>query len=323
MSIVTAPTASDVHVNTPLTNFGQKYLLKQDMFASMQAFPNIPVAKQSDLYYEWDRDDWLRDDMQERADGTESAGGSFDLSTEPYFCRVYAFHKDVTDRQRANQDNQVRLDEGATGFVMQKALIRREKVFANTFFKAGVWATDDSTQNWKTTGGGDPIEAIRDAKRTVHQNTGYRPNKMLFGREAYDALMDNDEVLARIEGGADPNMPAMVRRQLLAQLLELEAIYVMDAIETTSVKGATTPVRAFIGGAHALLYYAPTVASIEEPTAGQQFSWSGYTGATASGMAVSRFRMQHLKADRVEAEMAFDYKLTGKDLGYFFQNVTS
>jgi hypothetical protein len=96
--IVTNPTAGDVHVNTPLTNFSQKYLLSADMFIATRAFPNAPVTKQSDLYYEFNRGDFYRDEAQERADGTESAGGGFRLSTNPYFARVYAFHKDVTDR---------------------------------------------------------------------------------------------------------------------------------------------------------------------------------------------------------------------------------
>ena len=142
MPIVTNPTAGDIHVNRPLTNFSQKYLLDASMFVSLNAFPNLPVQFQSDLYYEFDRDDFMRDDAQERADGTESAGGGFTLSTSPYFAKVYAYHKDVTDRQRANADSQVALDESAAQFVMQKLMIRRERLFQETFMATSVWTTD-------------------------------------------------------------------------------------------------------------------------------------------------------------------------------------
>ena len=328
-TIVTNPTAGDVHVNTPLTNFSQKYLQSADAFVGLMAFPNMPVTKQSDLYYVFDRDDFYRDTAQERADGTESSGDGFDLSTDPYFARVYAHHKDVSDRQRANQDAAVQLDNSATQFVTHKLLIRRERIFVSRFFNTSLWATDvtgvstspSSSQfiGWNQAAS-DPIVDIRLAKQTVMGNTGYRPNKMLIGRQAYDALLDNDAVLARITGGSTRSLPAMVMRELLAQLFEIDQIFVMDSIVTTSVKGASTTTRQFIGSDNALVYYAPDTAGLNEPTAGVQFSWTGLLGNTANGMRIRRFRMEQFASDRIEGEMAFDYKLTGTDLGYFFSN---
>jgi hypothetical protein len=135
----TNPAAGDVHVNRPLTNFSQKALQNSVSFVALRAFPNAPVANQSDLYYVFDRDDFFRDDAKERADGAESAGGGFDLSTAPYFAKVYAYHKDVTDRQRANQDSPVQLDQSAVQFVTHKMLIRRELLMQSTMFTSGVW----------------------------------------------------------------------------------------------------------------------------------------------------------------------------------------
>lgn len=327
-SVVTNPQAGDVHVNVPLTNFAQKFIQDADAFVASRAFPNSPVAKQSDLYYEFDRDDFMRDDAEERADGTESAGGGFDLSTNPYFAKVYAFHKDVTDRQRSNQDSVIRLDQSASQFVTQKLLIRREVLFAATYMATGLWTTDwtgvaatpSSVQflTWDLATS-DPIADIRAAKAVIHGSTGFRPNKMIMGRATYDVLLDNDAILDRISGGATTSLPAQVMKQKLTELLELEEIFVMDGVQTTSQKGATA-VRAFIGADDALLYYAPNTASLEEPTAGVQFSWTGLLGNSPSGTRIKRFRMEHLEADRLEGQMAFDYRLTAADLGLFFTN---
>lgn len=324
-TIVTNPTAGDVHVNTPLTNFSQKYLLDADMFVATRAFPNAPVTKQSDLYYEFNRGDFYRDEAEERADGAESSGSGFRLSTNPYFARVYAFHKDVTDRQRANQDSAVQLDNSATQFVTHKLMIRRERIFASTYMTTGVWTTDNTSVNWSL-GTSDPITDFRTGKRTVQGLTGYRPNKAVMGRQAYDTLLDNDAVLERITGGANNNMPAMVMRQLLAQLFELDAIYVMDAVYNSAEADASDPTSEtiqFIGGDNVLLYYAPDSVALNEPTAGVQFSWTGLLGNTANGMRIRRFRMESRQSDRIEGEMSFDYKLTGADLGYFFSGVSS
>lgn len=326
MPIVTNPTAGDVHVNTPLTNFSQRYGQKDSVFIAQRAMPNLPVAKQSDLYYVFNRGDFLRDEATQRADGTESAGGGFRLSTDAYFARVWAFHKDVTDRQRQNQDVQVKLDESATSWVTQKLLIRREILFQEAFFAAGIWGTDFTPSPKWDAASSDPIVDMRDGKRAVQLRTGFRPNRLMIGRDAYDALLDNDGILDRIVGGATTNVPALVMKQRLTELLELDEILVMDSIFNTSPIDKSDPDLAtyeFIGTKNALLYYAPRAVTLDEPTAGVQFSWNGYLGATTSGQRILRIRAPLLLADRIEGEMAFDYKVTGPDLGYFFEDAIS
>ena len=326
MPIVTNPTAGDVHVNTPLTNFSQRYGQSASVFIAQRAMPNLTVSKQSDLYYVFNRADFLRDEAQLRADGTESAGGGFRLSTDTYFANVYAWHKDVTDRQRANADNQVALDQSATSWVTQKLLIKREILFQQAFFAASVWATDVTPTTLWDAASSDPIDDIRTGKRVVQLNTGFRPNRMLIGRTCYDALLDNDAILDRITGGATTAIPALVMKQKLTELLELDEILIMDAIYNSAKIDKTDPDVAtynFVGDKDALLYYAPATVSLDEPTAGVQFSWNGYLGATSSGQRISRFRADLRQADRIEGEMAFDYKVTGTELGYFFEAAVS
>lgn len=316
----TNPTAGDVHVNRPLTNFAQKYLQQANAFVAMQAFPNLPVSMQSDTYYTFSRADFYRDEAAVRADGTESQGGGFTLSTDPYFAQVYSFHKLVTDRQRANADAAINLDESATQYVTHKLLIRRERQFVTNLFSTSLWGTDQNV-DW-TAASSDPIANVRTAIRTVQGNTGYRPNKMLIGRQAYDTLLDNDEILSRITGGSTNQMPAMVMRTLLAQLFELEQVFVMDSVVNTAIVGATES-TGFIGGDNALVYYAPNTVGLEEPTAGVQFSWTGLLGNTAAGMRIRRFREESKQADKVEGDMAFDFKLVASELGYLFTSVST
>ncbi len=320
------PTAGDVHVSVPLTNFGQRYIQSAANFIAMRAMPNLPVAKQADQYYEFNRGDFLRDEAEERADGTESAGSGFRLSTDTYFAKVYAFHKDVTDRQRANADAQVKLDNSATIWVASKMLIKRETLFNAKFMVGGSWTTtlDVTAGNGAWTAAGDPILDIREQKRIVQGITGYIPNKLIIARDAWDALLDNDAILSRIVGGATKEAPAFVQRALIAQLLELDEIFIQDAVINTAAADISDPdakAIAFLSSDQALLYYAPNSLTLDEPTAGAQFSWTGYLGATPSGFRTSKFRMTAIQSDRIEGEMAFDLKVTGPDLGVFFNNI--
>lgn len=338
----TQPGRSDVHVNRPLTNISLAFVQDDDNFVAGRIFPNIPVGKQSDLYFTYDRDEFNRDEMKERAPGTESAGGTYKIGRDNYFARIRAYHRDVPDPVRANQDDAISLDREATIFVTGKALINREKNWVTSYFTAGdpadTWTFDvdgastasgasfdptDAANNqvvfWDNPAS-TPIEDVRRGKRFVLESTGFKPNKITLGRAVFDALLDHPDIVGRIDRGQTRGA-AIANREAIAALFELDEVLVMDAIETTSVEGAATAARAFIGGPHALLAYAAPSPGLMTPSAGYTFSWTGLLGNTPDGMRIKRFRMEHLESDRVEIDSTYDQKLVSADLGYFFGNI--
>jgi hypothetical protein len=326
------PTAGDVHVNTPLTNISIAYLQSADNFVATKVFPNIPVTKQSDRYYTYDRGEFNRDEAEERAPGTESAGGSYSLDNTPtYFCKVYAFHKDVPDQIRGNADAVLNLDNEATEYVTHKALIKREKRFVANYFTDGIWTVDiegvasgptgDQVLYWSLDTG-DPIKDIRTGKTNRLQDTGFEPNTLIMGKAVWDAVIDHPDVVDRIKYGQTPGNPAIANIEALMKLFEIERIFVMKAIENTAKEGATN-VHAFIGGKHALLCYVAPSPGIMTPSAGYTFSWTGWMGAGAEGNRIKRFRIEKLESDRVEVQMSFDQKLVAADCGYFFNGIVA
>jgi hypothetical protein len=326
------PTPGDVHVNAPLTNISVAFLQNANNFVASRVFPNIPVSKQSDRYYTYDRGDFNRDEMRERAPSTESSGGGYTLDNTPtYYAPVYAFHKDIPDEVRANADAALNPDREATAFVTHKALIKREKLFVSKFFAGGLWTNDwdgvssnasgNQVLQWNDANS-TPIENVRDAKRTIAQSTGFEPNKLVLGRAVYDALLDHPDVIDRIKYGQTAGAPAMAGQDTLARLLGVDEVVVMNAIENTATEGAASS-HAFIGGKKALLCYAATAPGLMTPTAGYTFSWTGLLGSGAEGNRIRSFRMEHIKSDRVEIEMAFDQKLVSADLGFFWDSIVA
>jgi hypothetical protein len=326
------PTAGDVHVNTPLTNISIAFMQSAASFIGTRCFPNIPVQKQSDAYYTYDRGYFNRDEMAERADATESQGSGYTVDADGvYFCKVYAFHKDVSDRQRSNADAALNLDKEATAFVTQKAMIKRERLFADTYFKTGVWTTDitgvagapgaGQARQWNDAAS-TPIEDVRSAKRKVLESTGFIPNKLTMGRAVYDTLLDHPDIIDRLKYGQTSGAPAMANRNTLATLFEVDEILVSDAIVNTGKEGAANA-HSFILGKHALLVYAPPAPGLMTPSAGYTFSWNGYMGASAEGTRIKQFRMEQLEADRVEIQMAMVCKQVAADLGYFWSGIVA
>lgn len=316
------PSRSDVHVNAPLTNISIAFLQNASHFVADRAFPNIPVSKQSDRYFVYDRGEFNRDEMKERALSAESAGGTYKIDNTPtYFAKTWAFHRDIDDQLRGNADNPINLDREATEFLTHKALIRRERNWVTSYFTTGLWATDFApTTKWDAANS-VPVSEIRTARRTVLQSTGFAPNKAVVTRKVFDVLVDHPEIVNRINQGQTPGGPAIVTRQNLAALFELDEILVLDAIYNTAVEGATAS-HSFVAGPEGmLLIYSAPSPGLMTPSAGYTFSWTGYLGASPNGMRVKKFRVDTVNSDRVEIEQAFDQKLISADLGYFFSDV--
>lgn len=329
---MTQPTRGDVHVNKPLTNISIAFMQEATNFIADSVFPNIPVAMQSDRYYTYDRGYFNRDEMKERAPGAESQGSGYSLDNTPtYYARVYAFHHDVPDQLRANADSVLSLDADATKLISQKALIKREKLWVAAYFAGGIWTFDyDGVASAPTTAqvlqwndaNSTPIEDVAAAMDLVLQETGMLPNKLILGRQVWTALKNHPDIIDRVKYGQTAPGTAKMSLQALADLFEVEEIVVMQAIENTAKEGATN-VHAFIGGKKALLVYAAPQPGLQVPTAGYTFSWTGLLGAGAMGGRVSKFRMEQLKSDRIEIEMAFDQKKVSADLGFFWDTVVA
>ena len=98
------PSPSDVHINRPLTNISVALMQDPNAFVADRAFPFIGVPRKSDDFWIIPRGAFNRDEMKERAPGTESAGSGYEVDSASYVCKVWALHKNIDDQTRANYD---------------------------------------------------------------------------------------------------------------------------------------------------------------------------------------------------------------------------
>lgn len=326
------PTASNVHVNRPLTNISIANIQAATNFIAGEVFPVVPVSNQSDRYFVYSAADFHRDEMQLRAPGAESAGSGYQVDSTPsYFCNVWAYHKDVDDQIRSNSDSPLNPDRDATVFCTQKALIRREKIFASNFFTSGIWNTDITGVAASPTGSqvlqwndaaSDPIAHVNAGKAAILKASGSEPNRLVLGYEVYQALQNHPDVIDRVKYTQQigANETVRVTEQSLAYLFGVDRVLVMKAVENTANEGATAS-NAFIGGKKALLVYAARSPALMAPSGGYTFSWTGYLGAGPDGNRIKRFRQESRSSDRIEIEMAFDMKLVAANMGYMFNSI--
>lgn len=313
------PTRSDVHVNRPLTNISIAYIQRAQDFIADKVFPIVPVMKQSDLYFSYDKKYWQQTQAHVRAPGTESAGTGYHVnSNNSYLCKVWAVHKDVDDQTRANADQPLDMDRDATLFVTQNLLLRREKVFVSTYLKTGVWtgAADFTPGTLWSASGSDPMKDIDTLKSGIKSQTGFLPNTLVVSADVFFALRNNAAILDRIKY----TQRGIVSEDLLASLFGVEKFLVASAVQDVAPEGEAGSVN-YIASKVGLLVYANPAPSILQPSGGYTFSWQGLFGAGAQGNRIKTFRIEPRESDRVEGEMAFDMKLVGADLGVFLNNV--
>ena len=325
------PVYSDVHIQAALTMISTAYIQDNNNFIADKIFPVIPVQHEADKYFIFSKDDYMRDQAQQRADATESAGGGFNLTTGSYAAAVWAFHKDIGDQVRRNQDPAVDIDVASTKFIMQQLLIRRDRFFATTYLTTGVWGTDvtgaasgngtTTATYWSDDAGGDPFTDVATAQSTILQNTGEEPNVLLLGYQVYQALRKHPLVVDRIKY-TTPAFAGTITPQLLAEAFDVEEVVVGKAVYNTAAEGLTGS-YSFITGKNALLVHRPSAPALFTPAAGYIFAWEGFTGLNNIGVRILQIPMPWLGANtvRTEGEMSFDMQVVGKDLGFFWSSI--
>lgn len=326
------PTLASVHVNRPLTNISQAYMQDASDYIADKVFPVVPVQKQSDRYFVYVKGDWFRDEAQVRAPGSESAGGGYTLDNTPtYYAPVWAYHKDVDPQVRANSDVPLNADRDATLFVTQRLLLKREVQFLAKAFTTSTWTgsstgSDITVSPLWSAANSTPLEDIETQIWAIKQNTAKFPNRFILGSRVWQILKNHDEIVQRIKY----TQRGVVTTDLLASLIappgvEDFRVMVAAAIKNTGAQGASDSFAFIADSKDALLVYTPAEAGIMIPASGYIFTWTGLLGAGAYGSRITQIPtpLLGIGSVRVEGELAFDTKITGTDLGAFFNNAVS
>lgn len=321
------PAIQSVHVDRPLTNISVAYMQDHADFLADRLFPIVPVQKKSDSYFKYDKGFWFRDQAKKRAPGSESAGGGYGVTPDTYNCEVWAFHKDVDNQTRANTDNPLDADRDATQFVTEILLLRREKLFLDSYFKTGVWGADVTPGTLWSAANSTPIDDVDAQSLAIKRKTGKWPNRLALGADVYKVLKNHSTILERIKY----TQRATVTPELLAALMAPPnqdgfQVMVAAAIENTGKEGQAENMVFAADEDDALLCYAEPNPGIQKPSAGYIFSWAGLLGADAFyGNRIARIPTPLLGegSERVEGELAIDMKVVGSDLGVFFNEAVA
>jgi Phage major capsid protein E len=315
------PGLSEVHADSALTELSVAYIQSTGNFVADKVFPPVPVANRSNRYHIFDKTAFLRAGGEKTPYGVEAPRGGLKLSQDSYGCEIYRWAFDLTNDLKVNADKAVSIETAAVNYVTNSLLVRREALFIQKYFATGVWGTDVTpATKWDASLTGTPLADIRLGRTAVLQATGFMPNTLVVSQQVHDQLSNHPNVVDRYKYTTAES----ITPQMLARLFEVDRYIVARGVQVTSQEGQTTA-TGFIAGKNALLCYAPPQPGLMTPSAGYTFVWQGLTNQNDMGVRVNRIAMDWLGmgTERIEAEMAFDLKVTGADLGYFFNAAVS
>ena len=322
-------TPSAVHIDQPLSNLTLAYVQEQTNFVADKVFPVVGVQRQSDKYYIYDRANMNRSgDVKKLAPRTEVNRIGMAVSNSAYYADVYGIGMDFDEQTIANEDAMLEIRAAGAQTLINRVLIEREEQFASTFFNAGVWTTDVTPANlWSDYTNSTPISDVTNGSRTMQLTSGgFKPNTMVVGKEVRDILVNHPDILARLNGGSTINNPALITDGKLAEIFGVENFFVMEAVKNGAVEGLAEA-NAFIGGKNALLVHTPRASGLMTPAAGLTFAWNNIPNVNNLGITVESFSDDALKrqqvAEHIQVKMAYDMKVVGADLGYFFSAVVA
>jgi hypothetical protein len=323
-----------------LTNIALDYAAGQitrGNYIASEVFPVVPVDLPNGKYPVWPRSYFLRDEVAVRPLGGPPRKVTYRMSTDSYSADEEALQADLDPRERASYVGPPSgSPEAAKVRQLQlQHLIHRDVRWAAKYMKTGVWGQDltgvasgpgaNQFLQWDNANS-DPIGLVDSALDIVGDKVGgtWRPNVLVLGNIAYRYLKNHAGLLARL----GVNNLRQINKQTLATLLELDKVLVPQGIKNTGPEKETVAATEsaavysrIVGPKDALLVYAANSPSMDEPSGGYTFAWTGLLGAQAFDPTAAVFRGVYTDGSRsqwFQVAVAYDFKVVAPELGVYF-----
>lgn len=300
---------------------------KQARLIADQVLPRVPVNTQNFRYLKYGTADQFQ--MPDTTVGRKSAPNQIDWSSTELTATVVdqgldtpVPNADVLAWEQAQQagpgfTSQASPDARATMLVMQSVQNRREYRAANLVFNANSYGASNKvtlsgTGQWSDYTNSDPLKAI----------LGYfdgmlmRPNIGTMGRLVATQLRSHPKICKAVFGNATD--AGIVPLRALADLLELDDIYVGDAYVNTAAPGQPA-VMGRAWGKHASFSYRDMNADTQGGiTFGMTAQWGPPVAGTIEDPDVGLRGGKRIRSGESVLEL-----VTANDLGYFVQNAVA
>ena len=244
-------------------------------------FSIVPGASPKAKILVYPKGTFFTDEASIRAPGTRSKRGTIKYDSVSLSFDQYAFAKEVTDEDRENSRiagaPPILVEQDAVEYCADKIDLRKERIIRDLIFNT-TWSDnnsggEDAEGRWAAGTGNTFLADIRNGIKTIHDNTGIKPNKLAMDLGTMLSLKEESTVLDKIKY----TQRGILTPELLAALLELDEVLIGDAIYSTAkeTKAGTefTPANIWeknAGKGMGFLFYTPPRPGLKTPISGVQ-----------------------------------------------------
>lgn len=309
------PVGGDAHVDVPLSNFASMaFASGSDMFIGDQLFPEIPVGKQSDKYYEILKDGFLMRHDTLRSPKTEAKRVNFTVSSNSYYAENYALASENAMEDIINADDPVRLRENSVMLVQDGLRLDQEVRIANlvtSISNVGSGVALSGADKWSD-GSSDPVASVNTAHSFIRANTGLVANTAVIDWDTLMVVRRHPTILDLFkytDGGEATDAQLM-------SVFKVSRMLVAQGVYNTAAEGATASMSNIWGNYFGLFHVGPGT-GLQSKTFGGRFRWRNpiYPADFAVLTAVENAAGQK-KVEVVETGYFQDEKVIARDLSY-------
>lgn len=320
--------------NIYLTNMSMAYFQQADRYVAKTIFPICPVQLSSARFYTFSKGDLLRDNVARKPQFGKvqpAQMGQLDQSYTCYVDQVIVGVDQISalNYQRTNAPGIADPRRAKVKYIAEQMNLHQDIVFANNFFKSGVWANEWTGNTTHNSGSKqfikfnddncDPVSLFDELCTSVEQSTGRRPNRLALGKSAFNSLKSNPSVVERVKFGGSTANPATVNERVLGELFGIEKVVVMSSVYNSAAVGAADNMNFICDPTSALLAYATDAPAIDEPSAGYIFTWDML--GNGQYMPTLQYPGENgTHSEFIEGLFSADMKKTADDLAIFLKS---
>ncbi len=320
--------------NRYLTNMSMAFFANAGDYVATSIFPICPVDFSTGYYYIFNKGDLARDHVQRKPKFGKVPPAQMGHTDETYKCEVDQIIVGIDqigaqNYQRANVSPSIDPRRAKNRFVTDQQLLHLDIMFANNYFKAGVWENEFEGIASGTAASGsqfikfsdansDPIRFFDARKRQIRLEGRRTPNKLTLGYDTYLALKEHPDLLERVKYTGSTANPAKVNERVLAELFGVDEVKVLYATYNAAEEGQNDDMQFICEPDGALLSYTTPSPRIDEPSAGYIFTWDML--GNGNYMATDVFEGEGgTHAEFMEGLLSTDMRKTCDDLACYLR----
>lgn len=253
------------------------------------------------------------------------ARGDWGDQTYTYFTKEQAQEMPVDENMKAQTALYYDAEKAAARIAFSRCKRGHEKTVAAAIMNTGTFTgsqTGGCAASWKSNATtATPVADIRQARFAVRLGCGRDANTLILGWQAWEYLKETSQVLARVTGGARPDIPGTITLEDLQRILSINRIIVAKSVQDTAKQGQTFSGSDLWSDSYAMIAYINPAPSLQDINLCNAYNWEGDGGSW--DWTVETYYDLPTRRDVIRVRRQVGVKVEYPECGYLLTGITA